>query len=110
MRYWHRFAALFPAWNYSAQRELVLAYRAVFQGTPSKQQQEAVLSDLAARCHWNQVKVPDSSASDRELWFREGKRAAFAEVFSHLSLSPGDIEALDNAARHEAALLKLSDA
>jgi len=85
--------------------DLSAAYRSVFQGNPDRQQQQAVLADLAARCHWNQITVPTSKASSEELWFREGKRAAFSEIFSHLSLSPEDLQALENAARHEAVRL-----
>jgi len=60
-----------------------------------------VLADLQARCGWNQVLDP-KFASDRDIWFSEGKRSAYSEIFSHLSLSSEDLMALDNAARWEA--------
>lgn len=85
----------------SAQYELGEAYRRVFLSNPSRADQETVLADLAAKCGWNQI-TPASVASD-ELRFNEGKRAAFAGIFAHLSLSYEDVVALENAVRHEAA-------
>lgn len=87
--------------SWSAKQRLTLAYRAVFQGSPSKEQQEIVLADLMAKSGWNQV---SSGVSSEELWRREGKRSLFGEVFSHLSLAPDDLFDLENAARKEAAL------
>lgn len=83
------------------QAALCRAYRAVFLGNPDRSQQQIVLSDLQHRCGWNKITDP-KYASDRELWFAEGKRAAYGELFAHLSLSPADVEALNNAARVDA--------
>jgi hypothetical protein len=65
-----------------------------------------VLADLAANCRWNQITQPQTA--EQTIWFNEGKRAAFAVVFQHLSLTYEDIEALENAARHEALLMAQS--
>lgn len=84
-----------------AQFELGEAYRRVFLSNPSRADQETVLADLAARMGWNQVTAP--GVASEQLWFNEGKRAAFAGIFAHLSLSGDDVLALENAVRHEAA-------
>lgn len=83
------------------QYELTMAYRRVFQGNPSREDQQIVLSDFAAKCGWNTI-TPSNVAS-KELWRREGKREAFAELFGHLSLSEEDIAAMENAIRHDVA-------
>lgn len=90
----------------AAEKQLVLgrAYRAVFYGNADRPQQQMVLADLQARCGFTKITHP-TFASNRDLWFAEGKRAAYAEIFSHLSLSSEDIEALDHASRVEAAYL-----
>lgn len=103
MTHWHSNSRKHSRKNLAAEMELTQAYRAVFKGHPDVLQQQAVLADLAAGCGWNKVTLP-SVASDRELWFAEGMRAAFGLIFAHLSLSPEDVEALANAARREAAL------
>jgi len=79
---------------------LLQAYRSVFQGQPSRQQQDMVLADLAAQSGF--YKVSHESVSSSALTYREGKRALFAQIFSALSLSPNDMSQLENAARHEA--------
>ncbi len=90
----------------ATEKQLILsgAYRAVFFGNADRPQQQMVLADLQARCGFTQITHP-LYASDRDLWFREGKRAAYGEIFAHLSLGPDDIEALNHAARVEAAQL-----
>ncbi len=102
MNFWERLSRKFPRRTHSAEAQLTLtrAYRSVFYGIPDRSQQQMVLADLQARCFWSQYTAP-SGASSEELWYREGKRAAYGEIFAHLSLSPDDITALDNAARHE---------
>jgi hypothetical protein len=77
------------------------AYRQVFQGRPTTQQQQMVLADLMAKSGWNQV---SSGVSSEELWRREGMRSLFGVVFGYLSLAPDDLFDLENAARKEAAL------
>ena len=102
MNFWNRITRRYRnKQSNDAQHELAKAYRMVFFGNPDRAQQQVVLADLAAKCGWNQVSSP--RATSRTLWFMEGKRAAFGEIYSYLSLSPGDIEALENAVRHEAA-------
>lgn len=78
------------------------AYQRVFLGNPSRADQERVLAHFAAACGWNQITAP--GVASEQLWFQEGKRAAFGELFAHLSLSQEDLKALENAARHEVAL------
>lgn len=103
MTNWHSNGKRHKRKNLAAALDLTEAYRSVFLRNPSQQQQQEVLADLAARCGWNQITLP-RDASDRELWFAEGKRAAFAEIFAHLSLAPDDVDALANAVRTEVAL------
>lgn len=88
--------------SYQAQMRLTEAYKRLFQGSPSREDQEIVLADLKAKTGFVQVTPP--SASNEELRYNEGRRSAFGEIFSHLSLNPSDLEALENAARREAAL------
>ncbi len=107
MRHWARISRRLPKKSVEANFQLGNAYRSVFRDGSAESQQ--VLADLAARCGWNQITDP-RTASDKEIWFAEGKRAAFGELFAHLSLSPADIAAFDNAVRHEAAALLQQDA
>jgi hypothetical protein len=87
--------------SWTAQLTLSAAYKEVFQGKPSREQQEIVLADLMAKSGWNQV---SSGVSSEELWRREGMRSLFGVVFSHISLAPDDLFDLENAARKETAL------
>ena len=98
---WHRLTLRFRHNTHSANAQLAAAYRDVLTGRPTQQQQQIVLADLMARSGFNKVTPP--SASDRDLWFAEGRRSLFGEIFSHLSLSDRDMDALNNAARIEAA-------
>lgn len=102
MNYWASITRKFGLLRFlRPQYEQTMAYRRVFQGTPSREDQQIVLSDFAARCGWNTI-APKGVASE-ELWRREGKREAFAELFGHLSLSPEDIAGLENAIRLDVA-------
>ena len=87
--------------SWRAQSTLSNAYQSVFLGSPSSEQQQMVLTDLMAKSGWNRI---SSRVSSEELWRREGMRSLFGEIFSHISLSPGDLFDLENAARKEAAL------
>lgn len=110
MNFWERTSRRHPATRgLDAELLLTRAYQAVFHGNPDRSQQQMVLADLANKCGWLKVTAP-SGASDRELWFAEGKRAAYSTLFAHLSLSPDDVLALENAARHEAAASSQYDA
>ena len=105
MTRWHSNSRTHPKKTAAAMLDLTHAYRAVFRGNPTSAQQQMVLADFAARCGWNLITLP-RNASDRELWFAEGKRAAFSELFAHLSLSTEDVLDFENAARREAAILQ----
>jgi len=87
--------------SWQAQSVLSHSYKAVFQGSPSSEQQQIVLADLMAKSGWLRF---SSRVSSEELWRREGMRSLFGEIFSHISLAPDDLFELENAARKEAAL------
>jgi hypothetical protein len=84
-----------------AQARLTHAYKAVFYGDPSKEDQQLVLSDLANFSSWRSV-CP-STVSDAELRSTEGRRAVFGRIFQFADLSPRDTKDLEEAARREAA-------
>lgn len=92
----------------AAEMDATNAYRAVFTGHPTPQQQQLVLADIAAKCGWNQITMPSSKASSEAMWFREGARFAFGLVYAQLTLSPADMQDFDNAVRREAALANSS--
>lgn len=100
MKYWHRLTRKWSKETTTGNLVLSRAYRAVFRGSPDREQQEMVLADLAAQCGFYQASPEDVNPT--ALAYREGKRAAFAEIFGHLSLGPDDMTALENAARREA--------
>lgn len=87
---------------YAREQRLTRAYNNVFRGNPSKEDQDLVLVDLAYHSGFSMVSPSD--VSDAELRTREGKRALFALIRSKLTLTPRDIDALDNAARREAMM------
>lgn len=100
MKFWGRLTRKYTRKTAEGQLVLTNAYQAVFRGNPSHEQQQMVLADLAAQSGFYQISSDDVSSS--RLRYREGRRAVFAIIFGHLSLSPDDIHALENAARHEA--------
>lgn len=103
-RRWISLTGLFPrseARSYKAQLRLTQAYQAVFRGAPSRADQEMVLADLATAASWRSV-CPPTVSSD-ELRYIEGARSLFSRVFAFLSLNDGDVQALEEAVRHEAA-------
>lgn len=98
-------ASLFSRFGYksnNAEAQITIgdAYRAVFLGSPDKEQQQMVLADLRAKCYVDQCMAEISSD---ELWRIEGMRAAFGLISSHLVMEASDLEALRVAARREAA-------
>lgn len=108
MRIWRALSSYFPEWHKKPQpmnalAQLGDAYRAVFDGRSTEAQREIVLADLAAQSGFYRVTVPSPALADRDLWFAEGRRSMFAEIFAHLSLADDDVKALENAARREAA-------
>jgi hypothetical protein len=101
MRFWERLTRKYTPNTLTASLVLSSAYRNLFlSGNSDNNQRQMVLSDIAANCNWNQITLPETG--EQRIWFNEGKRAAYALIFAHLSLSPEDILALENAARHEA--------
>lgn len=103
---WRSVSALFTDRRASLQREhrLSEAYRAVFQGSPSREDQEMVLADLAHHSGFAMVSLPETS--DAELRHNEGKRHLFSRIRSYMNLSDRDALALENAARREAAMFQ----
>jgi hypothetical protein len=90
-----------PSKGLTAELRRTEAYRAVFHGSPSREDQEIVLADLLAKSGFNAVS--DETVSSDALRYREGRRSFYSEVFAYLSLSPSDVTALQNAARLEIA-------
>lgn len=108
MKLWAALSDRFPGRkrrSYEAALRLSQAYRAVFNGQPSREQQQIVLTDLHAQCGFTQVSP--SNVASGELRYREGMRAAYALIHAHLTLSPDDVAAIENAARRENATLSL---
>lgn len=101
---WKHIRNLFPRRDQTLQRELRLtqAYQAVFRGSPSRDDQELVLADLAYLSGFSMVSP--ATVPDAELRFTEGKRFLFATLKARLNLAPNDMEAIENAARREAAM------
>ena len=100
---WATISDLFPPGSDQFEKEarIASAYIAVFQGSPTQQDQQIVLADLMASSGFAQVQGGGTQSD--ELNYREGKRALFAKVYAYLTLSSSDISALHNAARREAA-------
>lgn len=84
-----------------AQVALTAAYRNVFQGSPTRQEQNIVLADLAAKSGF--YGVSSSSLSSDALRQREGMRELFSVINRHLTLTAADVHLLENAARIEMA-------
>lgn len=105
MKRWRSLTNLFPDRKAAYQREyrLTEAYTNVFRGSPSREDQDLVLTDLAFHAGWSMVTPPERPAS--VLRHNEGKRSLFAHIWARLSLSDEDKMAIENAARREAALL-----
>lgn len=103
-RVWRSLTSIFgrrKARSLAAQLRLTQAYVRVFRGQPSSEDQEIVIADLANAASWCKA-CPPSVSSD-ELRYIEGARALYSRVFAFLSLNSGDIQALKEAVRHEAA-------
>lgn len=89
---------------YQREQRLTEAYRSVFTGHPSKNDQELVLTNLAYLTGFSMVSGPE--VSDAELRTNEGKRTVFALIRSRINLSAQDLDALELAARREAAMVQ----
>ena len=103
---WPSITQLFPnprQW-YAREQRLNRAYHAVFHGSPTQEDQALVLTNLAYLTGFSMVSPP--ATTDAELRHNEGKRTVFALIRARLNLTPQDYDAIDNAARHEAALIQ----
>jgi len=102
---WKTISDYFPQGTSPLQREerLTSAYRAVFSGSPTQEDQQIVLAHMLATSGFAQVSP--STLPANELIYREGMRAHFMNVYAYLTLSHHDINELHNAARREAALM-----
>lgn len=102
---WRSISRLVPNWQAGKRMEkelrLAQAYRAVFCGSPTRDDQQIVLADMLANSGF--CKVTGFKETSRTIWYVEGMRAMYASVWRHLSLSDADIRELENAARVESA-------
>lgn len=100
---WHSIANKFPAGKRrqsAAELRLVSAYQQVFQGNPTREDQEIVLADLARYTGFLMFHAKE--ATDADLRYGEGMRSVFGHIHGHLSLTPEQREGLFRAARAEA--------
>jgi hypothetical protein len=108
MSYWRSLSQIVPrkanSENYERAVRLTQAYKNVFTGNPSRDDQQVVLADLHALSGFQ--KVSPHGTTTEALWRIEGARTLYATIFAHLSLSDADVFALENAARHEAAAIE----
>ena len=89
-----------------AQKRLVMAYRRTFRGEGDMEDAEIVLVDLARSLGYYHTTEP--SDDTEQLWFNEGKRAAFGHIQKLLQLPSETLDALasrvimeDQASRDE---------
>jgi hypothetical protein len=104
MNYWRSIVTIFgrhKARGYAAHVRLTHAYRAVFTGSPTPEDQQIVLTDLHSKSGFSRVSSPHTSAD--ALRQQEGMRELYSHIFSQISLSPADVSSLENAARYESA-------
>ena len=85
--------------EYEAEYKLTGAYRRVFMGSPSKQDQEMVLADMLAFSGFS--RASDENVTNNLLLMREGRRQLYARLFSFLNMGTEAIQALELAARME---------
>lgn len=99
---WRSIVAIYgklKARSFEAQLHTSQAYRRVFRGSPSPEDQAIVLADLASKSGF--YRVSSSEASNSALRQQEGMRELYSHIHRHLSLAPEDIASLENAARLE---------
>lgn len=83
-----------------ARLRLVHAYKEVFQGSPSREDQQLVLADIRSKAGFDCVSPSDMT--DSELRQQEGKRELYAiTIHDKLTFSEADYQDLMNAARME---------
>lgn len=89
------------------QTRLREAYYNVFlsKGAASVEDQEMVLADILTQSGFSRFSEPPTT--NEALWFQEGKRALYGHIKSFLTMSDENIEALEVAAREEAATNEL---
>ncbi len=101
-RLWRSILSVFgsEARTAKARLRLVDAYRNVFQGSPSTEDQQMVLADLRSKSGFDLISPPEMS--DAELRHQEGKRSLYsATIHDKLTFSDVDYQALVQAARME---------
>lgn len=87
-----------------AELRLKLAYQAVFRGNPGREDQAIVLADLANKAGFYRATAAKGT-TDQELWQIEGARLHYGQtVFANLELPQAEMQALEQAARMEAAV------
>ncbi len=82
-----------------ADARLIAAYQNVLNR--GGEDVELVLTDLAAFCGFFQVE--QGGVAGEDLNHHAGRRAAFGRIFSFLSLSDSQLQAMEQASRDEAA-------
>ena len=99
---WRSLVSIFgkqKARGVEAQHRRVTAYRNVFTGSPSPEDQSIVLADLASQSGFYRVSSAELSAD--ALRQQEGMRQLYSVIFGYLTLAQDDVIALENAARLE---------
>ncbi len=79
--------------------DLANAYRDLFFGKPTSEQQEMVLVHLAEMSGFYSVQPPGLTADERA--YHEGARSVFGVIVANTSLTPDERHALEEATRHE---------
>lgn len=111
MRWWSSIANRFARGHRrgpEAQLRCRSAYQAVFRGHPTKEDQEIVLADLASYSGF--FMYHPKEASDGDLRYGEGRRSVFGRVHGQLTMTVEQQQALQEAARAEAAANNQEDA
>lgn len=78
-----------------------MAYKAVFYGRPTPEDQELVLVDLAETSGFYKFLPPPHDGGF--MSYTEGKRALYGRIFGFLSLSDTEQQSLATAARATAS-------
>lgn len=84
-----------------AEVRLALAYQRTFMGSPTNEDQELVLVDLADFSGFYRVTPLDGGRD--QIVFNEGLRALYGRIFRYLRMSDQERQALEAAARETAA-------
>ena len=84
-----------------AEQRCQQAYHAVFRGSPTRQDQEIVMADLASYTGF--FKFYPKDVSGGALRYTEGRRSVYGRIHGHLTMTDEQHTALQQAARAEAA-------